>query len=312
MATLSPSSTLQGEIATDTDVLSQTLRLQREDIFSCFRLDVDTDEAERLWSEVVTHGEKLGALQGREVDLRTAAFDYFLEKGLLEDPVVVEKQGHQEAEGLAYRDRLTNLHNYAYFDNELRLEFARAMRYGTSLCLILADLDNFKEVNDSRGHALGNEMLSVAAELLGKGLREGDLVARLGGDEFALLLHEADLMTGVDIASGKCQAVHHALKDRFTDCPPVTVSLGVAVISVGMPSPRSFFDAADRALYHAKNEGRNRCAFLYRDRLICLSASKIGARRGHLSSERFEGGLRSRPAVAGAESSADAPTRLIR
>lgn len=279
MATLSRSHFTVDATEPDAIVLSETLCLQRDDILSCFNLGLSTEKASALWTDIVEHRDQLRHQQDREVDLRTAAFDLLLRSGLLEDPVVVEKQGHQQAEGLAYRDRLTGLYNYAYFDNELRLQVARATRYRTPLCLILVDLDHFKQMNDRYGHAAGNDLLSVTGRILGKGLREGDLVARLGGDEFAILLHEADLMTGIEIATGKRHALRQALREQFEHPPHVSMSIGVATVAPSMSTARGLFDAADRALYHAKHEGRNRCAFAHRDQLVCISDSSVGTPR---------------------------------
>jgi len=211
-----------------------------------FGTAVPLEEREHHWRAIAARYR----LEGGRRDVRAVAFDYLLSMGLLKAPVLVEEASLEQAERLAYRDGLTGLHNYAYFEQQLELETARARRYGTRLCLVLVDLDGFKSVNDRFGHAAGNEVLATAATLLRDALREGDVVARLGGDEFGLLLHQADLVTGLRIAERK----RGAIEAWFRRGLGVTASFGVAELG----DDGGLFAAADEALYQSKRRGRNR------------------------------------------------------
>jgi len=255
-------------------------RLRRDETLRHFRLDLAPEDADEHWNRIVTRHAQLIRGIGAPLDIRATAFDYFLRRGVITEPVVVEQESLEETELLAYRDRLTGLHNYAYFDAEIRLEVARALRYETSLALVLVDVDGFKRINDRLGHGTGNDALVHVARLLKKGMRDGDVIARVGGDEFALLLHRADLSIGTLVAVRKREAI-----EQWFGAPPhagselaVTASLGVAALPAQARSVRELFEAADAALYHAKRSGRNRIGFARGDRLVCLQGPSVAGR----------------------------------
>ncbi len=100
------------------------------------------------------------------------------------------RKANTRLEEMASRDGLTNLYNHRYFQEILGKEMARAKRYNTSLCLIMFDIDYFKEVNDSFGHPAGDEVLINLSRAISKAIRPSDIVARYGGEEFAVILPE--------------------------------------------------------------------------------------------------------------------------
>lgn len=255
-------------------------RERRDDIFRYFRLDLAADDADAHWRRIVARHEQLIQRACIEIDIRATAFDYFLRRRLIVDPVVVERESFQETELLAYHDRLTGLQNYAHFDAEIRLEVARALRYQSSVALVLLDVDAFKGINDRLGHSVGNDVLVDVARLLRQDLRTGDLVARIGGDEFALLLHRADLKTGALVAVRKREAIERRFRapSSLDTELPVTASFGVAAVPTQARSVRALFEAADAALYHAKRNGRNRISFARGDRLVCLESPTLERR----------------------------------
>ena len=245
-----------------------------DDWFRYFRLDLRPEDAELHRRNVIARHLQLVQRLGTEQDIRATAFDYFLQLGVLSEPVVVESTTLRETETLAYQDRLTGVHNYAHFAAELEMEVARSLRYGVPLSLVLIDLDDFKRINDDLGHGAGNDVLATVAELLRKNLRSGDMVARIGGDEFALLLHCADLVTGLRVAARKRLAVEEWFSRSVEPyAPTVTASVGVATVPSQAGSSRELFEVADRALYHAKRQGRNRIAFTRGHRLVSLRGS---------------------------------------
>ena len=166
-------------VATASDGLSPVdlARHEREceRIFRFFRLNLEPREVEYHWQRLLLHHARFPTRQARKVDLRTAAFDYFLnETELLVEPLVMEREQLRQTELMAYFDHLTGLRNYAYFESEIKTEVARAKRYDTSLCLLLVDLDEFKLVNDTFGHRVGNEVLREVGHILQKRLRSSD------------------------------------------------------------------------------------------------------------------------------------------
>jgi predicted signal transduction protein with EAL and GGDEF domain len=141
------------------------------------------------------HQSRFPTPEGRKVDLRTAAFDYFLnETDLLTEPMVMERAELRQTELMAYFDYLTGLRNYAYFESEIKTEVARAKRYQTSLCLLLCDLDGFKYVNDSLGHRTGTRPPRSGADPPEEAsLERPHRPVRRG--RFAVLLHRTDPRT---------------------------------------------------------------------------------------------------------------------
>jgi diguanylate cyclase (GGDEF)-like protein len=158
----------------------------------------------------------------------------------------------------AATDSMTGLANRRSFDDELALEWRRAERVGDPLALVLVDLDNFKSVNDGRGHQAGDAVLRRVAAILESGARNADLAARYGGEEFALLAPETDLLGATKLAErlrGDLEAATIVLPngEELT----VTASFGVAVKGT-LERPEQLIAAADEALYEAKRNGKNR------------------------------------------------------
>ena len=167
-------------------------------------------------------------------------------------------QRHRTVEKQALVDGLTGLANRRLCAAALDQELARAERFGEPLAVVLADLDDFKSINDRFGHPTGDEVLRAFAELLQGGVREIDLAGRWGGEEFVLLLPETDLDGGAKLA----ERIRQSLADQELAGPDgttfrVTASFGVAAFP-DAPSGDQLVAAADAALYEAKRSGKNR------------------------------------------------------
>jgi diguanylate cyclase (GGDEF)-like protein len=240
------------------------LERERNRIFRFFRLNLEPREVEYHWQRLLMHQSRFPSPEGWKVDLRTAAFDYFLnETDLLVEPMVMEREELRQTELMAYFDHLTGLRNYAYFESEIKTEVARAKRYQTSLCLVLLDLDNFKHVNDSLGHLTGNDVLKEVGQILQRRLRSSDLIARFGGDEFAVLLHRTDPENGQRVADNLCTSIDAQFRGSiFERLPhPLTASFGLSALPNHAEDEVTLFELADKALYQAKRAGGNRVVF---------------------------------------------------
>lgn len=159
-------------------------------------------------------------------------------------------------EKLAVTDSLTELRNRRYFDDSLAAAFARAQRFGETVCLVLADVDHFKRINDSHGHAAGDAVLQALASLFRNRVRDTDVVARLGGDEFAFLLYRTTLEEARVFCDDLLQLVA-GLRFGFQGQPlEVSLSIGYACSDRQTHSVEALYGAADEALYEAKRRGR--------------------------------------------------------
>jgi len=160
---------------------------------------------------------------------------------------------------LAMSDALTGLRNRNGFNESLQLSISRARDSGTPLCLLLADLDHFKRINDTYGHLLGDKVLRTISRILRESVRGADTVARFGGEEFAILLPETPLAGAIKVAESLCSNIARGrirdMNDRMID--QVTISVGVGSLQID-DDPESFIGRVDRALYDAKRNGRNR------------------------------------------------------
>jgi diguanylate cyclase (GGDEF)-like protein len=167
---------------------------------------------------------------------------------------------HRIVERQASTDGLTDLANRRQFEEALASEISRAERFGGSLSLILADLDDFKQVNDQHGHQAGDDVLREFAAVLRDTVRDIDLAARYGGEEFAVLLPQTDLVGAERLAERLREAMASRRIAPLPDASfTVTSSFGVASFP-DAPTPAALFAAADEALYRAKSAGKN-CVF---------------------------------------------------
>jgi diguanylate cyclase (GGDEF)-like protein len=158
------------------------------------------------------------------------------------------------------RDSLTGLHNHRSFHELLDRELDRALRYRRPLSLIFCDLDHFKNVNDTHGHQMGDEVLVGVARLFEKTLRKSDFVARYGGEEFAFLLVETPVKEALDMAERLRKLASEQSHTCATEICRVTISFGVTGLDPEHPvviTKEEMIRYADEALYEAKRCGRN-------------------------------------------------------
>lgn len=184
---------------------------------------------------------------------------------------------HEEAQRLSVTDPLTGLFNYRSLRESLRRESERAVRFGRRLCVLALDLDRFKEINDTYGHAAGDAVLAEFAQRIRYEIREVDVAFRHGGEEFVVLLPETDEVGGVAVAERLCEAVRREpiivpARDGGPDLyVNVTVSIGLAVLPDHGPQGAGVLQAADEALYAAKAAGRDTFQVALPGGILCPS-----------------------------------------
>ena len=159
----------------------------------------------------------------------------------------------------ALRDGLTGLYNRRYLDDRLQAEYAWAKRNGAALTLCLIDVDNFKQINDTFGHTVGDAVLKAVADLLTGSVRTEDTVCRYGGEEFAVVCLGIPLANGVIVSERLRKAIEGHTFTFKDEALTLSISVGVAGVPYdSIHSVEELIGAADKALYQAKDRGKNR------------------------------------------------------
>ncbi len=231
----------------------------REVFFHLTHMEFEVKEAGEHWRNILLNQECLARSLGREVRLATAVCDYFLHQHpVFDDPVLVESRILALNEEFAFHDELTGLHNRRAFNRELSRELERSRRSRQPFSLLMVDVDHFKEFNDRLGHLAGDAALRQLAAVLSRTARIVDQVSRYGGEEFAVILPGTDKETAPQVAERHRKAVaQHHFKDGVTSFGPLSVSLGAATYPDHAKNVEELVAMADRALYEAKESGRN-------------------------------------------------------
>jgi diguanylate cyclase (GGDEF)-like protein len=205
--------------------------------------------------------EDIRLADGRILDRRSAPLfseqNRYLGRIWHLEEVTEARRANARLAALAQVDSLTGLANRNTFMEQLAEACATAARSGRGFALLFVDLDDFKEINDSRGHAAGDSVLVEVGKRLRSAVRETDLVARFGGDEFAILLHR---VADGQHASALAEKVRILLAANLgvgasIACP--TASVGISMYSPEVATPEALLEQADRALYRAKQLGRD-------------------------------------------------------
>jgi diguanylate cyclase (GGDEF)-like protein len=178
-------------------------------------------------------------------------------------PLAVKERGRAEQhasdlEMIAAIDWLTGIYNRRHFETVAHAELARSQRYIRPLSVLMIDIDRFKAVNDRFGHAVGDRVLQVVADVCRAAKRDTDVVARLGGEEFTILLPETTDSAAAQFAE--------RLRYQVRDCSftvegqklPITISIGIAGATLETSGIEELMRLADQALYEAKHSGRDR------------------------------------------------------
>ena len=166
------------------------------------------------------------------------------------------RKNYLETAKLATHDSLTGLYNRRRFETIADLEVARLKRYGSAFSLAVIDLDNFKELNDSSGHHVGDQALNLLADILREHRRQTDTIARLGGDEFAVLMPHTPRV----YCQSLCQQLSETIESRMGAAEfNVTASIGFSTFEQAPESTLEALKIADKAMYAAKANGKN-CA----------------------------------------------------
>jgi diguanylate cyclase (GGDEF)-like protein len=176
---------------------------------------------------------------------------------------------------LAQHDSLTGLPNRVLFNDRLTQAISLAMRQNKQLAVMFVDLDQFKKINDSLGHGVGDKLLQSVAERLVNCVRRADTVSRLGGDEFVILLSQGEREEDAAVSARKilrALAASHTIDNKNLD---ISVSIGVSTYPSDGPDAEHLMNKADTAMYEAKKRGRNNYQFFRRDMQVRLADRQL-------------------------------------
>ena len=210
--------------------------------------------AEGLWNEVVRHKYEMSQALGRNVQVVVATLDYMA--NLMEAvhlPTVVAETQMAEIVSHSMHDGLTGLFNHTSLFEILDMELRIYARHGTVVSLIVADIDDFKIVNDRHGHQEGDRALVGLANAIRDGTRDADICCRYGGEEFAVILP----MTNAREAAGVAERVRAGASEVRVGGNTLSISAGVASCDESSDTARALVAKADAALYEAKRRGKN-------------------------------------------------------
>jgi two-component system, cell cycle response regulator len=165
----------------------------------------------------------------------------------------------RKVEELAATDPLTALYNRRHFGKVLDQMFSESQRYGSDLSCVMIDLDGYKQINDTFGHAVGDQLLTMAGRVIGSNMRKADVAARYGGDEFVLLLPRTPAIEAAQVVARIREEFAHGSAIILRRNMGLTMSCGVAsALDVKIVSGEQLVSAADSALYQSKMHGRDR------------------------------------------------------
>jgi diguanylate cyclase (GGDEF)-like protein len=206
-----------------------------------------------------TFNDMMRRLRGYQTEIESA------NRSLMERNIELQ-QAKETFQQLSITDGLTKLHNHRFFQDHLTREIKRVTRSGEPLSMLMADIDDFKSLNDRFGHAAGDELLAGLARAMNGMVRDSDLLARYGGEEFVVLAPNTNLAGAYKLAE-KIRidiAENSFILDDSLRPMGVTISIGVAQYQ---GDRKAFFQATDRALYRAKAEGKN-CVVTHADETV--------------------------------------------
>ena len=221
-----------------------------------FELKLEPHEARELYGRIAAHRQSVESSLGRVIDFRVAVLDYLLQiDRRMIDPKIVEYRSFEQRTRLATVDELTGVSNRRHFENVLERELNRCRRYNLACSVLFLDIDNFKSINDTHGHQVGDDVLRAFASLVSTYLRSEDSIGRLGGEEFVVLMPQTPHTGALRLGERLLLATRSS---TYRNGLTVTFSGGVAEFPEHAASARELLDVADRYLYYAKMTGKAR------------------------------------------------------
>ncbi|ULQ59147.1 GGDEF domain-containing protein [Brucepastera parasyntrophica] len=222
---------------------------------SFVHLEFTEEDAIEHCKMIAANAQDLKNALGRDIGIHLALVDYFTNiNHIMTSPMLIEIHVFKQTEQLAMIDSLTETFNRRYMDLILKKEFFRCSRHNKELSVCILDIDDFKKINDTRGHQFGDIVLKELSLIMKNCVREEDIVCRYGGEEFLIILPE----TGSDGVTSLASRIQKTSSESpVFDKNHITFSAGTATFPGCALDIENLIKAADQALYKAKLEGKN-------------------------------------------------------
>ncbi|MBI4978891.1 MAG: diguanylate cyclase [Spirochaetes bacterium] len=219
-------------------------------------ISLSVEDAKRHYEEISNYRLSMERALKRKVRFRVAMLDYFMNnEHVLENPKIVEIKIYELKTKLALIDPLTELYNRRYIEEYLPKEINRSSRHGLNFCVLFMDIDDFKSVNDTHGHHVGDDVLRAIGSIISAAIRVEDVGGRYGGEEFLVIMPETEIEGAKIFANRLLEKIRaHAFPHNMT----VTVSGGIASFPMHGSTAKEILEKADKALYYSKYTGKDR------------------------------------------------------
>jgi diguanylate cyclase (GGDEF)-like protein len=225
-------------------------------------LELPIEKAAEYWRKVLNHRESMIASLNRNVDLIPALCDFLSSSpDHFDRPKIVEESDFARVIEGNTHDSLTALFNRPYFDQIFEQHISLARRYNTDLSVLFLDVDDFKDINDTYGHRVGDETLQKIARVIQLEKRDSDIAARYGGEEFVLLMPHSENIHAFVLAERIRTHIEQMEMDAGSEQYKVTISGGLASFPSNAHDSKGLLKKADSALYLAKGAGKNTISF---------------------------------------------------
>lgn len=230
-------------------------------------LDIPRDTAVEYWQRVLQHRQQLTRLLARKVDLMTAMCDFLRsETQYLVNPRLVDVSTFERVIHETMYDGLTGLFNRPYFDEAFEHQVSLAKRYNTDLSVLFIDVDNFKEINDTLGHIIGDIALKKIGAIIKNAKRDSDIAARFGGEEFVLLMPHTESVNAFILGERIRKEVEREEFSAHGKTYRLTISGGLSSYPLNAIEPHELLHLADSATYFAKGAGKNNISLYKKDK----------------------------------------------
>jgi diguanylate cyclase (GGDEF)-like protein len=230
-------------------------------------LDIPRETAADYWQRILEHRQQLSRLLARKVDLVTAMCDFLRsETSCLFNPRLVDVGTFERVIHETMFDGLTGLFNRLYFDEAFEHQISLAKRYNTALSILFIDVDNFKDINDTHGHIVGDTALKRIGAIIKNVKRDSDISARFGGEEFVLLMPHTASIHALILGERIRREVEKEEFPAHGTTYHLTISGGLASYPLNGTDANTLLFQADSATYLAKGAGKNTISLYKKDK----------------------------------------------